>query len=156
MGAESGPSNRTLHGRQLARLPGLRAHQRLDVRVKSERALGVGKHQAVIIAAVAHEACYGAAARATANLVQTPHVRVVHGDGTQIAFEPADVIYVNAGATRPGDAWLDRLKEGGRLILPLTADAFRTAMCGGEPCSGSSGTARNFWRADLWDRDLSL
>src|ERR1700719_3120707 len=24
---------------------------------------------------------------------------------------------------------------------------FRTAMCGGEPCSGSSGTARNFWRA---------
>jgi protein-L-isoaspartate(D-aspartate) O-methyltransferase len=27
-------------------------------------------------------------------------------------FEPADVIYVNAGATRPADAWLDRLKEG--------------------------------------------
>jgi hypothetical protein len=24
---------------------------------------------------------------------------------------------------------------------------FRTAMCGGGPCSGSSGTARNFWRA---------
>src|SRR5580700_9872663 len=24
---------------------------------------------------------------------------------------------------------------------------FRTAMCGGEPCSGSSGTTRNFWRA---------
>ena len=55
------------------------------------------------------------AARATANLAQTPHVRVVHGDGTRIAFEPADVIYVNAGATRPADAWLDRLKEGGRL-----------------------------------------
>jgi protein-L-isoaspartate(D-aspartate) O-methyltransferase len=64
------------------------------------------------------------AARATANLAQTPHVRVVHGDGTRIAFEPADVIYVNAGATRPADAWLDRLKEGGRLILPLTANAF--------------------------------
>jgi protein-L-isoaspartate(D-aspartate) O-methyltransferase len=27
-------------------------------------------------------------------------------------FESADVIYVNAGATRPADAWLDRLKEG--------------------------------------------
>src|SRR5580692_8320307 len=63
------------------------------------------------------------AARTTANLAPTPHVRVVHGDGTRIAFEPADVIYVNAGATRPADAWLDRLKEGGRLILPLTADA---------------------------------
>ena len=33
---------------------------------------------------------------------------------------------------------------------------FRTAMCGGEPCSGSSGTARNFfWRAgSLWGRGL--
>src|SRR5580692_5456564 len=41
------------------------------------------------------------AARATANLAQTPHVRVVHGDGTRIAFEPADVIYVNAGARGP-------------------------------------------------------
>jgi len=28
------------------------------------------------------------------------------------------------GATRPADAWLDRLKEGGRLILPLTTDGF--------------------------------
>jgi protein-L-isoaspartate(D-aspartate) O-methyltransferase len=64
------------------------------------------------------------AARARANLAQTPHVRAVHGDGTRAMFEPADVIYVNAGATRPADAWLDRLKEGGRLILPLTADGF--------------------------------
>ena len=30
---------------------------------------------------------------------------------------------VNAGAMGPANAWLDRLKEGGRLILPLTADA---------------------------------
>jgi protein-L-isoaspartate(D-aspartate) O-methyltransferase len=36
-------------------------------------------------------------------------------------FDPADVIYVNAGATHPADVWLDRLNEGGRLILPLTA-----------------------------------
>ena len=40
------------------------------------------------------------AARATANFAQTPHVRVVHGDGTRIVFEPVDVIYVNAVATR--------------------------------------------------------
>src|SRR5258707_4315104 len=62
------------------------------------------------------------AARARANLAQAPHVRAVHGDGTRAMFEPADVIYVNAGATRPADAWLDQLKERGRLILPLTAD----------------------------------
>jgi len=52
------------------------------------------------------------AARAMANLAQAPRVRVVHGDGTRVLFEPADVIYVNAGATRPADIWLDRLKEG--------------------------------------------
>ena len=64
------------------------------------------------------------AARAMANLAQAPRVRVVHGDGTRVLFEPADVIYVNAGATRPADIWPDRLKEGGRLIVPLTADGF--------------------------------
>ncbi len=29
---------------------------------------------------------------------------------------------VNAGATRPAGIWLDRLNDGGRLILPLTTD----------------------------------
>jgi protein-L-isoaspartate(D-aspartate) O-methyltransferase len=31
------------------------------------------------------------AARATANFAHTPHVRTVHGDGTRVMFEPADV-----------------------------------------------------------------
>jgi protein-L-isoaspartate(D-aspartate) O-methyltransferase len=52
------------------------------------------------------------AARATANLARTPHARAIPGDGTRVVFEPADIIYVSAGATRPADAWLDRLKEG--------------------------------------------
>jgi protein-L-isoaspartate(D-aspartate) O-methyltransferase len=39
-----------------------------------------------------------------------------------IEFDPADVIYVNAGATRPVDLWLERLKDGGRMILALTRD----------------------------------
>ena len=46
------------------------------------------------------------AARATANLAQTPHVRAIHGDDTRLMFEPTDIIYVNAGATRSADAWL--------------------------------------------------
>jgi protein-L-isoaspartate(D-aspartate) O-methyltransferase len=66
----------------------------------------------------------GLAARAAANFRQAPNVRVVEGDGTRIGFDPADLIYVNAGATRPADPWLDRLNEGGRLILPLTAQGF--------------------------------
>ena len=40
------------------------------------------------------------AARATANLAQTPHVRVVHGDGTQIAFAPRGARPAGANAIR--------------------------------------------------------
>jgi protein-L-isoaspartate(D-aspartate) O-methyltransferase len=47
------------------------------------------------------------------------NVRCIHGDGTRVEFDTADVIYINAGATRPADIWLDRLADGGRLILPL-------------------------------------
>ncbi|TPL23598.1 methyltransferase domain-containing protein [Mesorhizobium sp. B2-4-9] len=62
------------------------------------------------------------AARAKANLTSYRTVSVVQGDGSSVAFNSADVIYVNAGATRPADIWLDRLNDGGRLVLPLTTD----------------------------------
>jgi len=62
------------------------------------------------------------AARAKANFAGTPNVEIVEGDGGVVAFDAADVIYVNAGCTRPADIWLDRLKDGGRLILPMTSD----------------------------------
>src|SRR5215471_8718016 len=64
----------------------------------------------------------GLAERLAANFAGQPNVRALQGDGAQIEFDPADVIYVNAGATRPADIWLDRLNDGGRLILPLTSD----------------------------------
>jgi protein-L-isoaspartate(D-aspartate) O-methyltransferase len=60
------------------------------------------------------------AARAKENLSSFANVRVVTGNGAAVSFDAADVIYVNAGVTRPADPWLDRLTEGGRLILPLT------------------------------------
>ena len=50
------------------------------------------------------------------------NVRVIHANGAAAAFDPADVIYVNAGVTHPAEAWLDSLTDGGRLILPLTTD----------------------------------
>ncbi len=62
------------------------------------------------------------AERARANFAGVDNVTVITGDGTVVPFDPADVIYVNAGATRPADIWLDRLKDGGRLILPMTTD----------------------------------
>ena len=61
------------------------------------------------------------AERASANLATMANVDVIEGDGAMVPFDAADVIYVNAGATRPADKWLDGLAEGGRLILPLTA-----------------------------------
>jgi protein-L-isoaspartate(D-aspartate) O-methyltransferase len=61
------------------------------------------------------------AQRAKQNLSATANVQVLEGDGTQLPFDLADAIYVNAGATRPADNWLACLNDGGRLILPLTA-----------------------------------
>jgi hypothetical protein len=45
--------------------------------------------------------------------------KVVHGDGFAIDLESADVIFVNAGATRPSAKWLDALSPDGRLLFPL-------------------------------------
>jgi protein-L-isoaspartate(D-aspartate) O-methyltransferase len=70
----------------------------------------------------------GLAERARQNLASLRNVSVVQGDGAAVPFDAADLIYVNAGATHPADAWLDGLKEGGRLVLPLTASqGFRNA-----------------------------
>ncbi|MFT3724209.1 MAG: methyltransferase domain-containing protein [Hyphomonadaceae bacterium] len=61
------------------------------------------------------------AARALANLKPWLNVALLHGDGAVLSFDPADVIYVNAGVTRPANSWLDNLKQDGRLVLPFTA-----------------------------------
>jgi protein-L-isoaspartate(D-aspartate) O-methyltransferase len=62
-------------------------------------------------------------ARSQVNLAHCQNVQVIHGNGAATNFDSADVIYINAGATRPAEAWLDGLSEAGRLILPLTTDA---------------------------------
>src|ERR1700704_2293169 len=62
------------------------------------------------------------AARAKTNFATYPNVDIVEGDGALVSFDTADVIYVNAGCTRPAESWLDRLADGGRLILPMTSD----------------------------------
>lgn len=59
--------------------------------------------------------------RSRKNLSRISTVTVVHGNGAEVDFGRADVIYVNAGVTRPENSWLDALSEGGRMILPLTS-----------------------------------
>jgi protein-L-isoaspartate(D-aspartate) O-methyltransferase len=58
--------------------------------------------------------------RASSNLSSYPYVTVHSGDGA--AFDPGscDAMLVNAGVTHPLPLWLDRLREGGRLVVPLT------------------------------------
>jgi protein-L-isoaspartate(D-aspartate) O-methyltransferase len=60
------------------------------------------------------------AARARDNLNDFPNVEVIEGDGGEIDAGPADAILVNAGTTHPRPVWLDSLKLGARLLVPLT------------------------------------
>lgn len=60
------------------------------------------------------------AERARQNLANYAHVTVERGDGA--AFDPGDcdAMLINCGVTHPQVMWLDRLREGGRLVVPFT------------------------------------
>lgn len=68
------------------------------------------------------------ASRAAINLAGSSQVTIYAQSGTEPLGAKFDVIYVNAGATRPLDAWLDALDIGGRLLFPLTPDRSITGM----------------------------
>jgi protein-L-isoaspartate(D-aspartate) O-methyltransferase len=65
------------------------------------------------------------AARARQNLAGVEHVEVVHGDGGEHAGGQYDAVLVNAGVTHPRPTWLDSLRQGGCMIIPLTAEKGR-------------------------------
>ncbi|ANB72602.1 protein-L-isoaspartate O-methyltransferase [Paraburkholderia phytofirmans OLGA172] len=97
---------------------------------------GVGYYTAIMACLVgpagrvtAIEFDAGLARRAAVNFSTARNVQVLQGDGFSMSFDSADVIYANAGVTHPADIWLDRLNDGGRLILPLTVE--RTWLPGG-------------------------
>jgi protein-L-isoaspartate(D-aspartate) O-methyltransferase len=62
------------------------------------------------------------AERARAGLEPWRQVEVVAGDGRSHDPGEVDAIVVFAGSTHPAPRWLDRLAEGGRLIMPLTSE----------------------------------
>ena len=60
------------------------------------------------------------AERARRNLVPYANVAVACGDGTGLAGDSFDAIFVNAGATQVQQGWIEQLRPGGRLLVPLT------------------------------------
>ncbi len=54
------------------------------------------------------------------NLSDRANVTVHKGDGTQFDPGECDAMLINAGMTHPLPLWLDRLRLGGRLLLPIT------------------------------------
>lgn len=68
------------------------------------------------------------ALRARENLAYLANVEVLHGDGGESVGASFDAIFINAGVSYPRDVWLDSLKPGGRLILPLTTDEGKGGM----------------------------
>jgi protein-L-isoaspartate(D-aspartate) O-methyltransferase len=122
---------------------------------------GTGYYSAVLaeivgargsVVAVEYDA--GLAAAARENLRPWPQVEVVAGDATSHDPGEVDGIVTFAGMTHPGPLWLDRLRDGGRLLMALTAadrwgfflcatrrgtsfDATPFGRCGIFPCIGA-------------------
>jgi protein-L-isoaspartate(D-aspartate) O-methyltransferase len=72
------------------------------------------------VTAVERDAALAAQARDA--LASWPQVDAVMADGADHDGGPRDAIVVSAGATHPLPVWLDALRPGGRLLLPLTSE----------------------------------
>ena len=89
---------------------------------------GLGYYTAIMAHAVgssggvlAFEADAVLANGARANLQSYAHVDVRCGDASGPIDGRFDAVLVNAGLTHPLESWLDAVKPGGKLVLPLTA-----------------------------------
>ncbi len=68
--------------------------------------------------------------RAAINLSEYPRVQPMAGDAATFDPGACDAILINAGITHPAPLWLDRLAEGGRLVMPLTGRTGSGIMLG--------------------------
>jgi protein-L-isoaspartate(D-aspartate) O-methyltransferase len=98
---------------------------------------GVGYYTAIIAEVVgpggyvvASEVNSDLAARAQENLSAYPNVQVHSADGAQMDPGECDAMLINAGVTHPHSLWLDRLREGGRLVVPITTATSPTLGAG--------------------------
>jgi protein-L-isoaspartate(D-aspartate) O-methyltransferase len=88
---------------------------------------GVGYYTAIIAeiagadgSVAGSEANPDLAARAKKNPSDYPNASVFAGDGATFDPGPCDAMLINAGVTHPSPLWLDRLRDGGCLVVPLT------------------------------------
>jgi hypothetical protein len=80
---------------------------------------------------LALEADAGLAERARRNLAGCANVAVRCATEANSADEPFDAIFVNAGATEVHPAWIDQLRNGGRLLAPSTMSSIGPAGSAG-------------------------
>jgi protein-L-isoaspartate(D-aspartate) O-methyltransferase len=98
---------------------------------------GVGYYTAIMAevvgpegAVVASEIDPDLAARARENLSTYSNVEVHSADGGEFDPGECDAMLINAGVTHPHPLWLDRLREEGRLVLPITFATSETLGAG--------------------------
>ncbi|MBY5448070.1 hypothetical protein HFO93_32550 [Rhizobium leguminosarum] len=63
------------------------------------------------------------AAHAQTALADRANVSVINADGSQWPLEEMNAIDVNFTVARPAELWIERLRPGGRLVLPLRRKA---------------------------------
>jgi len=88
---------------------------------------GVGYYTAVVAEVVSAEGSVVGveidarlAERAQQNLAGYANVTVIFGDGRVVAGDSFDAIFVNAGVTEIEKGWVEQLRPGGRLVVPMT------------------------------------
>ena len=98
---------------------------------------GVGYYTAIMAEVVgpsgyvvASEVNSDLAARARENLSAYVNVQVHSTDGAEMDPGECDAMLINAGVTHPYGLWLDRLREDGRLVLPITTATSPTLGAG--------------------------
>jgi len=62
------------------------------------------------------------AERSRANLKPWPNAEALAVNGLEAQTPPLDLVIASAGLSTVPAVWLQRLKEGGRLVMPLTAE----------------------------------
>ena len=98
---------------------------------------GVGYYTAIMAEVVGPEGAVVAteidpelAARARENLSAYPNVEVHSVDGGEFDPGECDAMLINAGVTHPHSFWLAGLREGGRLVMPVTFATSETLGAG--------------------------